>query len=255
LATAERTVEPSVRSRYSGKPSVTTTADIREASVLSATRVQFLVDRFFQKQGDRFPGASISFGGEFESTAKSYASLMVAFCIAIMGIYMVLASQFNDYFQPVIILSAVPFALIGVVGGLFVTRTIFTVGSFLAVVGLVGLVVNDSLLLIDFINVRYRRGGMALRDALLAACAGRMRPVLITTVTTALGLLPMAIGIPRRSITWAPMATAFVAGLCSATMLTLLLTPAVYEAIETVRLRLRRRGDDAARSVTSGETM
>ena len=145
-----------------------------------------------------------------------------------------LASQFRDYLQPLLILSAVPFALIGVVTGLFVTRTTFTVGSFLAIVGLTGLVVNDSLLLIDFMNVRMRKG-KPLREAVIEACAARMRPVVITTVTTMLGLLPMAIGIPSRSISWAPMATAFVSGLSSATLLTLLITPANYELFEHIK--------------------
>lgn len=157
-----------------------------------------------------------------------------------MGIYMVLASQFNDYFQPMIIISAVPFALIGVVMGLFFTRTTFTIGSFMAVVGLAGVAVNDSLLMLDFMNTRLRRG-RPLRDAVIEGCAARMRPVLITTVTTMLGLLPMAIGIPRKSISWAPMATAFVAGLSSATILALLFIPLEYEFFENLKMSFRRR--------------
>ena len=223
--------EPNTRNRYKGKPTVTITADIRSGSKLSPARVQIKTRDFFQSNEEAFTGVSLSFGGEFESTSKSYTSLTFAFFIALMGIYLILASQFNDYFQPVIILGSVPFALIGVVLGLFVTRTTFTVGSFLAIVGLTGLVVNDSLLLIDFINTRLREG-KPLRQAIVEACAARMRPVLITTVTTMLGLLPMAIGIPSRSISWAPMATAFVAGLSSATILTLLITPANYEFFE-----------------------
>jgi HAE1 family hydrophobic/amphiphilic exporter-1 len=114
------------------------------------------------------------------------------------------------------------------------------VGSFLAIIGLAGIAVNDALLLIDFINVRKRRG-LVLREALIEACAARMRPVIITTVTTMLGLLPMAIGIPNRSIEWAPMATAFVAGLSSATFLTLLITPANYEFFEQLKGIVRKR--------------
>jgi HAE1 family hydrophobic/amphiphilic exporter-1 len=127
-----------------------------------------------------------------------------------------------------------------VVIGLFVTRTEFTVGSFLAIVGLAGISVNDTLLLIDFMNVRLREG-RELRHAVIEACGARMRPVLITTVTTTLGLLPMAIGIPNRSISWAPMATAFVAGLSSATVLTLLITPANYEMFEQFKTWLRQK--------------
>ena len=233
-------LDPNVRTRYNGKPTVTITADIRAGSPLSPARVQNLIKNFYAESDNRFSGVSLSFGGEFESTSKSYRSLTFAFFIALLGIYLVLSSQFKDYIQPLIIISAVPFALIGVVIGLFVTRTEFTVGSFLAIVGLAGISVNDALLLIDFMNVR-RREGKELRRAVIEACGARMRPVLITTITTTLGLLPMAIGIPSRSISWAPMATAFVAGLSSATILTLLITPANYELSEQFKTWLRQK--------------
>ena len=233
-------LDPNVRARYNGKPTVTITADIRPGSSLSSVRVQNLVKRYYTETDERHAGVSLSFGGEFESTSKSYRSLTFAFFIALLGIYLVLSSQFKDYIQPLIIISAVPFALIGVVIGLFVTRTEFTVGSFLAIVGLAGISVNDALLLIDFMNVRLREG-KELRQAVIEACGARMRPVLITTVTTTLGLLPMAIGIPNRSISWAPMATAFVAGLSSATVLTLLITPANYEMFEQFKIWLRQK--------------
>lgn len=138
------------------------------------------------------------------------------------------------------ILTAVPFAFIGVVMGLLVTRTTFTVGSFMAAVGLAGVAVNNSLLLIDFMNVR-RRGGSALRVAIIEACAARMRPVLITTVTTVLGLLPMAIGIPHKSLSWSPLAMAFVSGIFSSTVLTLLIIPIEYELVGRLEERFSRK--------------
>jgi multidrug efflux pump subunit AcrB len=231
--------EPNVRARYRGQPTVTLMADIKPGSKLSPARVEFLVTDFFEKNRDKFDNVSLSFGGEFETTSKSYTSLTFAFFIALMGIYMVLASQFNDYFQPGIIISAVPFALIGVVMGLFLTRTTFTIGSFLAIIGLAGVSVNNSLLLIDFINTRIK-SGLALRDAIIESCAARMRPVVITTITTLLGLLPMAIGIPSKSISWAPMAMAFVSGLASSTILTLLIVPVEYEALEIIKTKLKK---------------
>jgi HAE1 family hydrophobic/amphiphilic exporter-1 len=226
--------EPDAKSRYKGKPTITLTADIKPGSRLSPARVQILVNNYVKSKTDEFSGITLAYGGEFESTSKSYASLTMAFFIALMAIYMVLATQFKDYFQPLIIISSVPMALIGVVFGLLITRTTFTIGSFLAIIGLAGLAVNDSLLLIDFMNKRLR-GGKPLRKAIIESCAARMRPVLITTITTTLGLLPMAIGIPTKSISWAPMATAFVSGLISATVLTLLITPANYEAFEQLK--------------------
>ena len=241
LLDVEYGTEPNVKLRYKGRPTITITADIRPGSQLSAARVQVLVNRFFEKNRDSLYGSAISFGGEFESTSRSYTSLTFAFFIALLLIYMVLASQFNDYFQPIIIITAVPFALIGVVMGLFFSQTIFTIGSFMAIVGLAGVAVNDSLIMIDFMNVRVRKG-RPLRDAVIEGCAARMRPVILTTVTTILGLLPMAVGFPSKSISWAPMATAFVAGLSSATLLALLLIPVQYEAFENFKAFFRRRG-------------
>jgi HAE1 family hydrophobic/amphiphilic exporter-1 len=231
--------EPDMKSRYNGRPTVTVTAEIKSDSSLSASRVQILVKEYFSRIADSHPGTTLSFGGEFESTSRSYMSLTFAFLIAILGIYVILATQFKDYFQPMIILSAVAFAIIGVSFGMFISRSTFTVGSFLAIVGLAGVAVNDSLILIDFINVR-RREGKNIRDAVIEGCSLRMRPVLITTVTTILGLLPMAIGIPNKSIAWAPMATAFCTGLSSATILTLLIIPVEYELVEKIRPFLRK---------------
>ena len=157
-----------------------------------------------------------------------------------MAIYLVLSSQFNDYFQPMMILSAIGFAFIGVVFGMFFTRSTFTIGSFLAVVGLSGVAVNDSLILIDFMN-KQRQQGHPLRDAVVNGCRARMRPVLITTATTMMGMLPMAIGIPQKSTTWAPMATAFATGLVSATLLALLIIPVEYEMMERIKIWSRSK--------------
>lgn len=227
-------VEPGIRTRFNGKPTVTIKADIKESSNLSATRVRLLIDEFYQSVSERFPGVAITFGGEFETTNRAFNSLIFAFFIAVFAIYMVLTLQFNNYLQPLIIISAIMFAFIGVVLGMFITRSTFTVGSFLAVVGLSGVAVNDCLILIDFINVR-KRLGKPVRVAIFEACAARMRPVLMTTLTTMLGLLPMAIGIPQKSISWSPMATAFVTGLGCATLLTLLIVPVAYELTEKAK--------------------
>ncbi len=235
----EYAYERDIKTRYNTKPTVTISSNIKAGSQLSPSRVQFLVKSYFEQEQEHHPGVSLGFGGEFESTSRSYTSLTFAFLIAILGIYVILSSQFRDYFQPMIILSAVAFAIIGVSFGMFISRSTFTVGSFLAVVGLAGVAVNDSLILIDFINVR-RREGMEMREAVIEGCSLRMRPVLITTVTTIFGLLPMAIGIPSKSIAWAPMATAFCTGLSSATILTLLIVPVEYELVEKIRPFLRR---------------
>ncbi|MBF0257978.1 MAG: efflux RND transporter permease subunit [Desulfamplus sp.] len=240
IATANYLQEPDIRNRFNGKPTLTITADIKEGSKLSAGRVTVLSSEYFNKIAHLYPGVTLNFGGEFESTSRAYKSLMFAFLIAVMGIYLVLSSQFNDYFQPLIILSAIPFAFIGVVFGMFFTRSVFTIGSFLAVVGLAGVAVNDAIVLIDFMN-KEKKSGKRLRDAVISACSARMRPILITTITTTLGMLPMVIGIPQKSITWAPMATAFVTGLFSATLLILLFVPVEYEITERAKQWVKSR--------------
>jgi HAE1 family hydrophobic/amphiphilic exporter-1 len=237
IATIRYRQEPDTRTRYNGKPTITITADIRDGSTLSASRVQVLAQQYFNSITAQHPGVGIAFGGEFESTNRAYTSLAAAFLISVLAIYLILATQFNDYVQPLIILSAIPFAFIGVVFGLFLTRSVFTIGSFMAVIGLAGVAVNDSLILIDFMN-KERRRGVALRQSVINGCSARMRPVLITTVTTMLGMLPMAIGIPHKSITWAPMATAFATGLISATTLALLIIPVEFELAEKLKEKL-----------------
>lgn len=236
----EYKAEPNVLRRYNGKPAVTVTANITKGSKLSASRVQNLVKTKFADISERYPGVVIAFGGEFEETQRAFTSLFVAFIIALLGIYLVLAAQFDDYFQPVLIMSAIAFAIIGVVYGMFFTRSTFTIQSFIAVVGLAGVAVNDSLIMIDFMNVR-RKEGFGLREAVMSACSQRMRPVLITTITTVLGLLPMAVGFPNKSIAWSSMATAFTSGLASATLLTLLIIPAEYELLERIREWVKQR--------------
>ena len=152
---------------------------------------------------------------------------------------MILALQFQSYLQPFIILSAVGFALIGVVFGKFLTQGLFTINSFIAVVGVTGVVVNDSLVLIDFINRAYRRLGNR-RSAIQEGIRIRLRPILLTTLTTTLGLLPMAIGFPYYSLVWGTMASTFVTGLCTATFLTLFIVPLEWNLLVALKERLER---------------
>ena len=135
-------------------------------------------------------------GGEFEETQRSFESLLQAFALAVLIIYLILAAQFKSYLQPVLVLSAVLFSITGVVFGTLVSQTLFTVNSFVAVVGVTGVVVNDSLVLVEFINRGYR-AGMSRLDAIRHGLDTRLRPIVLTTLTTTLGLLPMALGIPQ----------------------------------------------------------
>ncbi|HKI82273.1 MAG TPA: efflux RND transporter permease subunit, partial [Pseudodesulfovibrio sp.] len=222
--------EPGQLNRFQGQRAVALTANIREGAPVSATSVVHDVRVYYRSIQDNYPGATISFAGEFESTGRSFTSLMYAFCIALLVMYTILACQFQSYVQPAIILSAVAFALIGVVFGTFLTRSLFTVNSFIATVGVTGVVVNDSLVLLDFINRLYAKG-YKRADAIREAVRVRLRPILLTTLTTTLGLLPMALGIPYYSVVWGTMATTFVTGLCVATAMTLLVMPILWDLV------------------------
>lgn len=172
------------------------------------------------------PDIAIMQRGEYEETNNSIRSLILAFILAIGVIYSILAAQFRSVLQPLVILSAIPLSLIGVAIGFFVTGAPVGLIALIGVVGLIGIVVNDSLVLVDFINQR-RRQGMAIDDAIVAACRLRLRPIVATSVTTVLGILPLALSgadAPMLS----PMASAIAWGLTASTLLTLLVVPCLY---------------------------
>ena len=240
LVEVETYREPGQLNRFQGQRAITLTANIHAGAPVNSTSVVHDVKAFYETVADKYPGATLSFAGEFESTGRSFTSLMYAFCIAILVMYTVLACQFQSYTQPVVILSAVAFALIGVVFGSFFTRSLFTINSFLATVGVAGVVVNDSLVLVDFINRLYAKGH-SRAEAIREGVSIRLRPILMTTLTTTLGLMPMAIGIPYYSVVWGTMATTFVTGLCVATALTLLIMPLEWDLLMRRKERKERK--------------
>ena len=146
---------------------------------------------------------------------------------------MILATQFQSFVQPLVIMLTVPFSFIGVILGLLVMGYPFSLVAFVGVVALAGIVVNDSLVLIDFIN-KSRRKGMSRWRAIIQSGRIRMRPILLTTITTVLGLLPMGLGIGGRSRVWGPMANTIIWGLSFATILTLFFVPAFYAIVDDV---------------------
>jgi HAE1 family hydrophobic/amphiphilic exporter-1 len=177
-------------------------------------------------------------GGENEEMRRSFRDLSFAFALALILVYMILAAQFESFVHPFTILMAVPLALVGAVLALWVSGQGFNTMSLIGVVILVGIVVNDAIVKVDFIN-QSRAGGMPLLDAILEAGRVRLRPILMTTVTTVLGLLPMALGIGRGADLRAPLAIAVIGGLMVATLLTLIVVPVVYATVEDVRRRFQ----------------
>lgn len=243
LCTAEAYLGSGQLNRYQGERALAVTSNL--APGVSQTEVVERVRAYYQKVSQDYPGASLVFAGEHESTRKSFSSLAKAFVIAVLIMYVILATQFSSYTQPLVILSSVVFAMIGVVFGKFLTQSLFTVDSFIAAVGVTGVVVNDALVLIDFLNKR-RAEGASRKEAVRQAVHLRLRPILLTTLTTTLGLLPMALGIPYYSIIWGAMASTFVTGLCTATFLTLLLAPVQWDLLlEISERRAKRKAEKA----------
>ncbi|QBF84428.1 efflux RND transporter permease subunit [Shewanella maritima] len=167
------------------------------------------------------------FGGQNEEMEHSFQSLKIALVLAVCLVYLVMASQFESLLHPLLILVAVPMAVSGSVLGLFITNTHLSVVVFIGLIMLAGIVVNNAIVLVDRIN-QLRRQGKDKIDAISEAAKSRLRPILMTTMTTTLGLLPMAIGVGDGSEVRAPMAITVIFGLCIATALTLLVIPALY---------------------------
>lgn len=176
-------------------------------------------------------------GGENEEMRRSFRDLAFAFGLAFLLVYMILAAQFESFLHPFTILMAVPLAVVGAVLALLLTGEGINTMSLIGAVILVGIVVNDSIVKVDFIN-QARDQGMALRDAIMEAGRVRLRPIVMTTVTTVFGLTPMALGIGRGADLRAPLAIAVIGGLIVATLLTLIVVPVVYSLVEGLRRRV-----------------
>lgn len=172
-------------------------------------------------------GYQLEYGGEYKEMQNAFINLLYAFLLAVILVYMVMASQFESLVYPFIVMFTVPMAVIGVMLGLYITGHNFSVVSIIGIVMLAGIVVNNAIVLIDYIN-NLRNRGMSVTEALLEAAPVRLRPILMTTLTTILGLLPLALGIGEGAEIQAPMAIVVIGGLSVATFLTLYLVPVLY---------------------------
>jgi HAE1 family hydrophobic/amphiphilic exporter-1 len=186
----------------------------------------------------------ISVGGENEEMRRSFRDLAFAFGLAVLLVYMILAAQFESFVHPAVILTAAPLALIGAVAALLVTGGGVNTITLIGAVILVGIVDNDAIVKVEFI-LRARERGASIRDAIMEASRVRLRPILMTTVTTVAGLAPMALGFGAGADLRAPLAIVVIGGLSVATMLTLVVVPVLFSVVEDVRVAL---GGEAVRS-------
>jgi hydrophobic/amphiphilic exporter-1 (mainly G- bacteria), HAE1 family len=177
-------------------------------------------------------GYEFTYGGEYEEQQEAFQELTFAAILALMLVYMVMAAQFESLRDPFIILFSIPLAAIGVITMLVLTGTTFNMQAFLGIIMLAGIVVNNAIILIDYTNQLRRDHGYALWDAVIAAGSRRLRPVLMTTTTTVLGLTPMALGFGEGAELQQPMARVVIGGLLSSTLITLVLIPVIYTVLE-----------------------
>ena len=187
------------------------------------------------------PDFAVGFGAEVEEQARAFGQLRLVLILAVLLVYAVMASQYESLRDPFIIMFSIPVAGIGVVLSLLVTGTAFNMQAFIGVIMLAGIVVSNAILLVDYINTLRRRDGMPLREAVEIGGRRRLRPILMTSFATMLGLVPMAIGLGEGGELQAPLARVVIGGLMASTMVTLVLVPAVYTLFEEGLAGLRKK--------------
>jgi len=183
------------------------------------------------------PGLELTYSGSYQQMQESFRSLFFVLILAVALVYMVLASQFESLLHPLIIMFSVPFCIIGLVAALVVTGTTFSMMSFIGAILLVGIVVNNAIVLIDYMN-RLQARGLSVREAIIRGGKTRLKPILMTSFTTIFGLLPMAVGVGAGSELRAPLGRAVVGGLLTSSFVTLILIPTIYWLVES---RIRKR--------------
>ncbi|HSF47476.1 MAG TPA: efflux RND transporter permease subunit, partial [Burkholderiales bacterium] len=206
------------------------------------------VDKIYQEASEFLPlGYSIKLVGQTEEFTKTVNYMIFAFALATILLFMVLASQFDSFVQPFIVMLAQPLAIVGGVFALWLTGHTLNIYSMIGLVLLIGLVAKNSILLVDLTNQR-RAQGLPVDEALRDACPIRLRPVLMTSFTIILALLPAALGFGAGAETNGPLSVAVIGGMVSSTLLTLVVVPAVYSLIENGLLRFRARSRVKQRS-------
>ena len=218
---------------------VTVYADVTP-QIMDASAVNLKLQNYLQPKAERYPQVSLYFGGEFQLAAEAESSMFSLMPIALLLIYMILAALFRSYLQPLVVVAAIPFGFLGVLLGAHLLSYTVNMPMLYAAMGLMGVVVNDSLVMVDFIN-RARATGVPLRDAVRESGAKRFRPILLTTFTTTLALLPMALGIGGGSKTFGPFAATLVFGLIVGMIGTLFAVPMFYTILIDLQERFANR--------------
>jgi multidrug efflux pump subunit AcrB len=225
------------------------TANVAPTSDLGAASeaVQRVVDNTPPPEG-----FSASLGGQTLEQQKAFRGLIFAALMALALVYMVLASQFKSLIDPLVIMFSVPLGVSGVFIMLYLTGTKLSVNSFMGIIMMVGIVVSNGVLLVDFANV-LRRRGKPLHEATVLAGRTRLRPILMTTIATITALIPMALGIGEGSETNLPLARAVIGGLMVSTFFTLFLVPSLYTVFDRFAKRVSPHDEDLGGGTETAE--
>lgn len=242
IASFERGRAYTAIDRRNGRRVVQVTADLtprsRTGEVLADLR-----DKVMPEVTAKHPGLTYSFEGQQADIRESLGSLRTTFLLALLAIYALLAIPFRSYTQPLVVMLSIPFGVVGAVLGHLLMGFDLCIPSMFGIVALSGVVVNDSLVLIDFANQRNRKDGATLHDAIHAAAIQRFRPVLLTTLTTFGGLAPMIFETSRQARFLIPMALSLGYGIVFATVITLLIIPAMYLVVNDITGLVSRSTD------------
>jgi hydrophobic/amphiphilic exporter-1 (mainly G- bacteria), HAE1 family len=236
LMTSETERGPNSISRENGQRITNITANLEQGVALGEA-----IEAIQRELAD-FPlpeGYSIYFGGEYEEQQKTQRDFNLAILMAVILIYMVMAAQFERFLDPLIVMFSVPLAIIGVVPTLMLTGTTLNLQSLMGVVMLIGIVVNNAILLVDYINLMRREQNLPLYQAVVEAGKLRLRPILMTTTTTILGLLPLSFGVGTGGEIQASLARVVIGGLTASTIITLVFIPVVYVTANEAMVKVK----------------
>lgn len=228
---------PTALERLNRQPKITIGANVlNRAQQTVAGDIQARV-----KQLQLPPGVTVNFGGDVASFQDSFVSLIVSLLLSTLFVYMVLASQFGSFTQPLVMMLALPLSLLGAFLALLITGIPFDLTAMIGIIMLFGLVTKNGILLVDFAN-RMKRRGLTSDEAMLTAGPIRLRPVLMTSLALILGSLPVAIGLGSGGSFRQPLALVVIGGLITSTILTLLIVPTAYSLLDMFMYRVRHRG-------------
>lgn len=234
VANARPARGPASIHRVDRKRSIKISADVDRAKANANEVVSLFTDEVLAGLSAKFPGVSWDYLGEQKDQKDSISEMGVKFVFALLGIYVLMAIPLKSYIQPVIVMSVIPFGIVGAVAGHILMGMDLSIMSLCGIIALSGVVVNDSLVLVEYVN-RHRKEGGSLIHAVHNAGAARFRPILLTSLTTFAGLMPMLVETDMQARFLVPMAVSLGFGILFATFITLLLVPSVYMMLEDLK--------------------